>query len=426
MIIIVKKTHRCIVFKTFVKSDHNNNMIINELEKMCIVYRMENGIFAYNYLGLMLIKNIENLLRLHQDKLGSEIYLPTIISTNIFAQSKRTQKFNDEMFNIKTKKHEFSLSCTGEELALISTIKQNFNLPTYIYQISKKFRNEIRPKNFLIRTREFIMKDGYYFSKKLSDVYDFYYKITQNYIEFFNSLNLKPYICQSDASSMNGKFSHEFIVESTISESKFFVSESGALANKIMFKENSIESIKNNIHNINIINSDFTHLVTSDHHVKNGVEIGHIFFLGKHYSESFQLKNDIHMGSFGIGISRLLVVIAEECINRAILNKKRFTWPECITHFHSVIICRNEHEIIYFQSIFSMRNNNICNKKIQILLDDEINKSFELRLQNAILLGIPIIVYSEKNNENECIFDVCGNNYQVNKLHIYNKLISFF
>lgn len=420
--IILKKSKCCIKYKRNIKSGIDNKTI-QFLHKAGIAFQLENGIFAYNFLGCSILRNIETILRKYQNKIGNEVIFPILTDSTLFDTSNRNANFKNEIFTTKDnhKNKTYALSCTNEEIAINFINEQLFELPTYIYQIGNKFRNEIRPKNFLIRTKEFIMKDGYFFSQKREDVNNFYNTIINNYIEFFNEIEIFAFLCKSNAESMGGTISHEFILESSIPESKFFITENGSKYNKEFFKINNIDFIKNNIKHIDNINSDFQKKIDRKLYTeKTGIEIAHIFILDNYYSKHLKIEKNIFMGSFGIGLSRLIVAIADTRINLSQKNNERFTWPISIAPFFCVIICRNLDEIVFFEETL-----NKINKNTNILIDDNIHQSFSDRLEASNFLGSYLIIFSSIENEKHIIFNEPKSSYLINKLDFYNKFISY-
>lgn len=250
-----------------------------------VTYKSSSGVYGFSNLGLEILKLIKDIIKRSQNKFGYEINLSCIANSNIYKQSGRTNKFQMEMFNLSDK---LCLQPTCEESAIISLIYNGIsykNFPVYFYQISKKFRNELRPRNNIIRCLEFEMKDGYSFhtSKECAD--EFYNLIKKSYLSIFNELGINVKILNSDTESMIAESSEEFIYQS----------------------QSVVETKKHNLY---------------------GIEIGHIFQLGNSYSKNLNIMytnqnnnlETVFMNSYGIGLYRLLYIFIEKLINMEIKN----------------------------------------------------------------------------------------------------------
>ncbi|BCL65682.1 prolyl-tRNA synthetase [uncultured bacterium] len=245
-----------------------------------ITYKSTSGVYGFSNLGILIIEKLINIIKKSQDSFGHQISISCIANSNIYIKSGRTNKFQKEIFNISNK---LCLQPTCEESA-ISLLMYNGisykDFPYYFYQISKKFRNEIRPRNKIIRCLEFDMKDGYSFHISQDCANEFYLKIKNSYINIFKYLDIEVEILNSDTESMLATNSEEFI-----------------------YKSNDIIETKENKF--------------------YGIEIAHIFKLGCNYSNKlnifctskFNNLKPIFMNSYGIGIYRLLYIYINKLIN---------------------------------------------------------------------------------------------------------------
>lgn len=248
-----------------------------------ITYKSSSGVYGFSNLGLMILNIIKDTIKKSQNKFGYEIHLSCISNSNIYKQSCRTNKFQTEIFNLSDK---LCLQPTCEESAIMLLLYNGIsykNLPIYFYQINKKFRNELRPRNNIIRCLEFEMKDGYSFHSSSKCAEEFYNIIRNSYINIFKILGINVKILNSDTESMLATSSEEFIYQSS----------------------EIIETKKHKLH---------------------GIEVAHIFKLGKNYSKNLNIMytnnnnnlEHIFMNSYGIGIYRLLYIFIEKLIHMEI------------------------------------------------------------------------------------------------------------
>ena len=249
------------------------------------------GIFTILPLGRMLQHKIESIIKYHQNKIGIEVCMPTIAPQQIFINSGRTKEFLNEMITFKDNKQRVLSMCpTCEEISNLTFMYNNIsynNLPKYIYQITTKIRDEIRPRNCILRCCEFVMKDGYSFAADEAQHNEIYMTVKRSYISILNVLNINVHIIEADSKEMLGKYSEEFVHPHSISECKY----------------------------------------TYNGQQYTGIEVGHIFNLSTIYSQSTNTKytdrnnnqNYIHMGSYGLGIYRIMYIIIYNLYHNKVL-----------------------------------------------------------------------------------------------------------
>lgn len=354
------------------------------------IHKEMAGVYSYLPLGLRVIKNIENIIREEMDNIGG-IEMKTSIFQNkeIWEKSNRwDDSIVDNWFKTKLKNGgEVGLSFTNEE-AYSNILKQYVNsykdLPAYPYDFKEIFRNEARSKSGIMRGREFYWKALYSFSKDQEEHDNFYEKAKIAYKNIFERVGIgsSTYITFSSGGTFS-KFSHEFQTLTNAGEDTIYVDENKKIAiNKEVFSDEIIESLGLNKNE----------LVE-----KRAVEVGNIFTLGTKFSEPFNLKykNEkgeekmVFMGSYGIGLGRLMGTIVE-----LLADEKGIVWPEAVAPFkyHLVEIPSSKSEVKEMaEKIYKKLGED------NVLYDDRDLRAGE-KFADADLLGMPIqIIVSEKN-----------------------------
>ncbi len=354
------------------------------------IHKEMAGVYDYLPLGLRVLSKIGNIIREEMDAIGGqEICLTALQDKTLW---EKTNRWDDEVYDIwfKTKLKndtELGLATTHEE-PLTNLMKNHIrsykDLPIYPYQIQTKFRNEMRAKSGIMRGREFLMKDLYSFSRDEAEHNEFYEKIKQTYIKIFERVGLgeRTYITFASGGTFS-KYSHEFQTLSEAGEDLIYICEKCKVAvNKEIIKE-----------------QDKCPACGNDKLIeKKGIEVGNIFNLGTRFSEALDLnypdekgkKKNIVMGSYGIGLGRLMGTVVE-CLS----DDKGIVWPWSIAPFYVHLVelnsedpkVRTKAEEIYkaLQQI-----------DIEVLYDDRDLRAGE-KLNDSDLLGLPLrIVISEK------------------------------
>jgi prolyl-tRNA synthetase len=273
------------------------------------IHQTFQGGYTLSPLGYKVCAKIENIIRDEMNKLnGQEILMPIVSGADLWIESGRYDKV-DVLAKFKGRnKADYVLNPTHEEVvvdfvkSVLETYKQ---LPFMVYQIQTKFRDELRARAGLIRTREFRMKDAYSFHETQSNLEEYYNKCLDAYHRIFKRIGLKNVVdVQSDNGDMGGNISHEFMLVHEIGEDTLYVCECGFRANKETLKDNDYICPK----------------CQKELEKLRGIEIGNIFQLGDKYSKSMNLeyiandgniKNPI-MGCYGIGVGRAFASILEE------------------------------------------------------------------------------------------------------------------
>ena len=398
------------------------------------------GIYSWLPLGFKVMKKIEQLVREEQNNIGAqEMLMPTIQSADIWKESGRYDAYGEEMLRIADRqKREMLYGPTNEEQIteiFRSSVKSYKLLPQIFYHIQWKFRDELRPRFGVMRCREFYMKDAYSFDLSENDAVLSYNKMFYAYLKTFQRLGLKSIPMKADTGPIGGDLSHEFIILADTGESKIF-------ADKRIF-DVPIDEYKNNKLSLNKMREDFSkfYAVTDDKfktedfnkNVKKGdqlqtkgIEVGHIFYFGDKYSKPMNCSVDtkdgkktfVKMGSYGIGVSRLVAAIIEA----KYLNEK-MKWPKSVSPFDVVII----------PAINKNDNSNIDKAKkvykelktngIDVLLDD-VEENISNKFKKHDLLGIPYqIIIGSKATKDQFEFKEIDKDSQMLDLNKIIKLL---
>ena len=313
------------------------------------------GIYSWLPLGFKVMKKIEQIVREEQDRVGvQEILMPTIQSSEIWKESGRYEDYGEEMLRIKDRQNrEMLYGPTNEELVteiFRSSFKSYKSLPQLLYHIQWKFRDELRPRFGIMRCREFYMKDAYSFDLTDNDAIFSYNKFFLSYLKTFKRLNLSAIPMAADTGPIGGNLSHEFIILADTGESKIYTDKRifDVDSSKTILNQESLGILRKQYEKFYSVTDEkfnkdeFEKSVAEEHRVNTkGIEVGQIFYFGTKYSEpmkAFVVSPDgkrvpVHMGSHGIGVSRLVGAIIE-----ASHDEKGIMWPEGVTPFHCGIV----------------------------------------------------------------------------------------
>ncbi len=368
------------------------------LIKAGYIYKNSAGVYSYLPLGLRVIEKINNIIREEMNKLGAlELLMPALLDKHYLMQ---TQRWDVEIsFEVKGKKDKqanYNLGWTHEEV-LAEIAKKYVNsfkdLPFSAYQIQTKFRNEPRAKAGILRGREFIMKDLYSFHENEKDLFNFYNKVKKAYDNVFKRCGLKTFYTLAGGGDFTLSYTHEFQVEAEVGEDEIIACRNCFYGENIEIKKNKEGEFcpncqKNKLEKI------------------KAIEVGNIFPLGTKYSKAFNLTykdkkgqdNLIVMGSYGIGVSRLMGTVVE-----IYHDERGIIWPENIAPFkvHLLILDFDKSLKKIGEKIYNkLRENNI-----EVLFDDRNNVSNGEKLVEADWLGIPyrlvISLKTKKDNKIE-------------------------
>lgn len=337
------------------------------------------GVYTYLPLAYKVIKKVENIIREELDKIGcSELLMSALQSKDLWCESGRWDAYGKELMRLKDRHdREFCLGPTHEEV-ITSVVRDSVNshkkLPLALYQIQSKFRDEFRPRFGLMRGREFIMKDLYTFSTTQEDLDEWYNKVRQAYINIFTRMGLEFRIVNASSGQIGGKSSEEFMALCEIGEDTIIYSDQSDFASntELCDLEEGAPS------------PDGKGTIK---HAK-GIELGHIFKLGTKYSEPMNLmfididnkKKPVIMGCYGIGVSRVLMAVLEQCnVDLKVL------WPEEIAPFKIHVIPMDKVGTEGYEKALQLHNH-LESKGYEVLIDDR-NESAGVKFNDADLVG---------------------------------------
>ncbi|MFB7882214.1 proline--tRNA ligase [Brevundimonas diminuta] len=313
------------------------------------------GIYAWLPLGLRVLRKIEGIVRDEQVKAGAvELLMPTLQLADLWRESGRYDAYGPEMLRI-TDRHERELlyGPTNEEMVtdiFRAYVKSYKALPLNLFHIQWKFRDERRPRFGVMRGREFLMKDAYSFDLDEDSARIAYKRMFAAYLNTFARLGLKAVPMRADTGPIGGDLSHEFIVLAETGESEVFCDrklvEMAAPGHNLSVEQ--LESVFNERTALYAATEEMhdaaqfeTQTAEGDRLSARGIEVGHIFYFGTKYSAAMKAKvagpngqdTEVHMGSYGVGVSRLLGAIIE-----ASHDEGGIIWPDSVAPFDVVVI----------------------------------------------------------------------------------------
>jgi len=396
------------------------------------------GIYSWLPLGFKVLKKIEAIVRQEQDRAGAqEMLMPTIQAADLWKESGRYDGYGLEMLRIKDRQdRELLYGPTNEELVtqiFRDNVKSYKSLPLILYHIQWKFRDEIRPRFGIMRCREFLMKDSYSFDETKEGAIISYNKMFYAYLKTFEKLGLKAIPLAADTGPIGGDLSHEFIILAETGESQIYTSKK-ILDLKISSFDNDDKSLKGMVKSYTEIysatdekfdQSEFDKLVKKeDQLVTRGIEVGHIFYFGDKYSKPMKAtvnsssgaNTTVEMGSYGIGVSRLVGAIVEANYNDNIMK-----WPTSVTPFHVAIINLGKKSDNDTKEKSQKIYEKLQEKSFDVLLDDT-DESPASKFKNFDLIGVPYqIIIGSKQGPDEYEFKEVGFDKQIVSLEFIIK-----
>ena len=384
-----------------------------------MIKQSSSGIYSWLPMGFKIMKKIENIVREEQNKIGAqELLMPTIQSAEIWKESGRYNDYGDEMLRIKDRQgREMLYGPTNEELIteiFRSAIKSYKLLPQLLYHIQWKFRDELRPRFGIMRCREFLMKDAYSFDLNDDDAVLSYNKMFLAYLKTFQRLELSAIPMAADTGPIGGNLSHEFVILAESGESKIFADKKifDIKTEKYSLTNVSLKNMRNEFEKYYAVtddkfnNKDFESKVLKNNRlITKGIEVGHIFYFGDKYSKTLKAsvdlqdgkKTDVKMGSYGIGVSRLVGAIIEAKFNNNIMK-----WPYSISPFDVAVIPminkNDDTNLIKAENIY----NKLKKNNIDVLLDDT-DENISSKLKKFDLIGVPYQIILGKNSEQDLL-----------------------
>jgi len=380
------------------------------------------GIYSWLPLGFKVMKKIEQIVREEQNRVGvQEMLMPTIQSSEIWKESGRYDDYGEEMLRIKDRQNrEMLYGPTNEELIteiFRSSVKSYKSLPQLLYHIQWKFRDELRPRFGIMRCREFYMKDAYSFDISDDEALYSYNKFFLSYLNTFKRMELSAIPMAADTGPIGGNLSHEFIILADTGESKIYT-------DKRIFEVDSTETIidKNSLAQLRkdfekyysvtdekFNKSEFENNVDENNRLQTkGIEVGHIFYFGDKYSRAMNANVDyngkkefVKMGSYGIGVSRLVGAIIEAKYDE---KNEIMKWPLSVSPYDcSILPIINKNDNSNLDRAVNIYNE-LKKNDLDVLIDDT-DENISSKIKKFNLLGIPYQIIIGKNfNEQKIEF----------------------
>ena len=364
------------------------------------------GIYSWLPLGFKVMKKIEQIVREEQDRVGvQEILMPTIQSSEIWKESGRYEDYGEEMLRIKDRQNrEMLYGPTNEELVteiFRSSFKSYKSLPQLLYHIQWKFRDELRPRFGIMRCREFYMKDAYSFDLTDDDAIFSYNKFFLSYLKTFKRLNLSAIPMAADTGPIGGNLSHEFIILADTGESKIYTDKRifDVDSSKTILDKDSLGILRKQYEKFYSVTDEkfnkdeFEKSVPEEFRVNTkGIEVGHIFYFGDKYSKPMNAAVDfngkkefVKMGSYGIGVSRLVGAIIEAKYND---KDGIMKWPMSVTPYDCAIIPMiNKNDKSNLEKSIKIYEF-LKSKNIETIIDDT-DENISAKIKKFNLIGIP-------------------------------------
>ena len=386
------------LFVPTVKEDPSDAELISHklMVRSGMIKKTAAGIYSWLPIGLKVLKKVEEIVRKNLNNFDAEeILMPMVQPAELWKESGRYGEYGKELLKFDDRSNRgFVLGPTHEEIIceiFRSHPKSYKDLPVNLYQIQTKFRDEIRPRFGVMRSREFLMKDAYSFDIDEKGLVRSYGKMKDAYISIFNEIGLDYRIVKADSGNIGGDISEEFHILADSGEDLIAVSDSSDFAA-----------------NVEVLNydkdpSDLEGKKSPDGKgklkIKRGIEVGHIFQLGQKYSQAMNVGvkdmngNSIHpfMGCYGIGVSRIVAAAIEQ--NH---DDRGIQWPDKITPFGVNIICLDP-ESDEIMKVCSEIYSILQKSGFDPLLDDRDIRA-GIKFKEHELLGIPYSIIIGPNN----------------------------
>jgi len=407
-----------------------------------MIKQSSTGIYSWLPLGFKVMKKIEQIVREEQDRVGvQEILMPTIQSSEIWKESGRYKDYGEELLRIKDRQNrEMLYGPTNEELItdiFRSSVKSYKSLPQLLYHIQWKFRDELRPRFGIMRCREFYMKDAYSFDINDEEAFFSYNKFFLSYLRTFKRLELSAIPMAADTGPIGGNLSHEFIILADTGESKIYTDKRIFEVNSddIILEKDSLNQLRKRydkfyaVTDEKIDQNEFNKNVPKEFRLNTkGIEVGHIFYFGDKYSKPMNANVDykgkkefVKMGSYGIGVSRLVGAIIEAMYDD---KNEIMKWPLSVAPYHCAIlplISKNDNSNLEkANNIFKY----LKNKNIETIIDDT-DENFSAKMKKFNLIGIPYQIMIGKKSEGDLIeFKETGKNSENFKIDKIAEIIN--
>ena len=370
-----------------------------------MIRRVTSGIYTWLPLGLRVLRKVENIVREEMNASGAqEVLMPMVQPRELWEETHRWEKMGPELLRIQDRhERDFCLGPTHEEVItdlIRNNIKSYKELPLNLYQIQTKFRDEVRPRYGVMRGREFLMKDSYSFNLNEESLAESYLLMKNTYKKIIDRLGLKFKIVKADSGAIGGDTSEEFHILAENGEDTIAVSDSSdfAINTELLLKEGEdLKSLQGKP------SPDGEGVIE----IKKGIEIGHIFQLGRVYADAMNANvldqegkaRSLFMGCYGIGVSRLVAAAIEQ--NN---DDKGIIWPDAIAPYEVNIVAIGFDKDKEIAKAAMDLYNQLLSMGYEVMLDDR-KDGYGTKMKDAELIGIPINVIIGKqylqNNEVE-------------------------
>ena len=368
-----------------------------------MIQQASAGIYSWLPMGYRVLRKIEQIVREEQDAAGAqEVLMPTIQSADLWRESGRYDDYGKEMLRIQDR-HERDMlyGPTNEELItdiFRTHLKSYRALPLYLYHIQWKFRDEVRPRFGIMRGREFLMKDAYSFDVDFENAVNAYNKMFVAYLKTYARMGLKAIPMAADSGPIGGDMSHEFVILADTGESEVYCHKDW-LDVDVLSQDIDIDGDLQPVVDSFLARyaaTDEKHdpatcpVPAADLITTRGIEVGHIFYFGTKYSEPLGARVTgpdgkevpVHMGSYGVGVSRLVGGIIE-----ASHDDRGIIWPEAVAPFRVGLVnikvgdadCTGVCEDLY---------RGLGNAGVETLYDDRDERTGS-KLADMDLIGLP-------------------------------------
>lgn len=353
------------------------------------IKQVASGIYTYLPLALRSLKKIEAIIREELDAIGcNELLMPALQPAELWQESGRWNEYGDTLMRMKDRhERDFALGPTHEEVVTFlvrDVINSHKKLPLAVYQIQTKFRDELRPRFGLMRGREFVMKDAYSFHADQASLDEWYRKFYTAYTNIFTRCGLKFRAVEADSGNIGGKESAEFMALSEVGEDTIVYSDQSSFAANI------------EVHPLEVGALSPDGIGTIKH--AKGIEVGHIFKLGTKYSSAMraqftnseQQRQDLIMGCYGIGVSRVLMAVIEQ--NH---DENGIIWPKALAPFDIHIVPISMKDEVQAQ-VANQLYRDLQNAGYSVLIDDREERP-GVKFVESDLIGIPVRITVGKN-----------------------------
>ena len=393
-----------------------------------MIRRVASGIYTWLPLGLKVLRKIETIVREEMDSSGAqEVLMPMVQPKELWEETNRWEKMGPELLRIQDRHNrDFCLGPTHEEVItdlIRNNVKSYKELPLNIYQIQTKFRDEVRPRYGVMRGREFLMKDSYSFNEDEACLQETYLTMRDTYKKIIERIGLDYKIVAADSGAIGGDASEEFHVLAETGEDTIAISDASeyAINTELLLKEGEdIASLEGKP------SPDGKGVIQ----IKKGIEVGHIFQLGKVYAEDMKANvlnkegkaSTLFMGCYGIGVSRLVAAAIEQ--NN---DDKGIVWPHSIAPFDINIIAIGYGKDQKIADASIKLYGELKDMGYEVLLDDR-KDGYGTKMKDSELIGIPInIIIGKKFIEtNEIELKSRNGDSSTNDISNIKTILDFF